>query len=119
GLEQARAGIALQAYIPDSFGTQQRINEWARRRVAAGGGPVTIRLVKGANMEAERIEASLRGWPQAPYKTKLETDANYLRMLHEGMRAENLVAVRVGIASHNMFTLACGMVLAARAGALD
>src|SRR3954467_6877518 len=27
GLEQARAGIALQAYIPDSFATQQRINE--------------------------------------------------------------------------------------------
>ena len=32
-------------------------------------------------MEMERVEASLRGWPQAPYKTKLETDANYLRML--------------------------------------
>ena len=119
GLEQARAGIALQAYIPDSFGTQQRINEWARRRVAAGGAPVTIRLVKGANMEAERVEASLRGWPQAPYKTKLETDANYLRMLHEGMRPENLAAVRLGIASHNLFTLAYGLVLAARAGALD
>ena len=115
GLEQARAGIALQAYIPDSFATQQRINEWARKRVAAGGAPVTIRLVKGANMEAERVEASLRGWPQAPYKTKLETDANYLRMLHEGMRPENLAAVRLGIASHNLFTLAYGLVLAARA----
>ena len=112
GLEQARAGIALQAYIPDSFATQQRINEWARKRVAAGGAPVTIRLVKGANMEAERVEASLRGWPQAPYKTKLETDANYLRMLHEGMRPENLAAVRLGIASHNLFTLAYGLVLA-------
>ena len=119
GLEQARAGIALQAYIPDSFATQQRINEWARIRVAAGGSPVTIRLVKGANMEAERVEASLRGWPQAPYKTKLETDANYLRMLHEGMRPENLAAVRLGIASHNLFTLAYGLVLATNANALD
>ena len=119
GLEQARAGIALQAYIPDSFGTQQRINEWARNRVAAGGSPVTIRLVKGANMEAERVEASLRGWPQAPYKTKLETDANYLRMLHEGMRPENLAAVRLGIASHNLFTLAYGLVLATRAMRFD
>ena len=118
GLEQARAGIALQAYIPDSFATQQRINEWARSRVAAGGSPVTIRLVKGANMEVERVEASLRGWPQAPYKTKLETDANYQRMLHEGMRPENLAAVRLGIASHNLFTLAYGLVLATQAGAL-
>jgi RHH-type proline utilization regulon transcriptional repressor/proline dehydrogenase/delta 1-pyrroline-5-carboxylate dehydrogenase len=119
GLEHAQAGIALQAYIPDSYGTQQRINDWARKRVAASGSPVTIRLVKGANMEAERVEASLRGWPQAPYKTKRETDANYLRMLHEGMRPENLPAVRLGIASHNLFTLAYGLVLATRAGALD
>jgi RHH-type proline utilization regulon transcriptional repressor/proline dehydrogenase/delta 1-pyrroline-5-carboxylate dehydrogenase len=119
GLEQARAGIALQAYIPDSFATQQQINEWARQRVATGGSPVTIRLVKGANMEAECVEASLRGWPQAPYKTKIETDANYLRMLHKGMRPENLAAVQLGIASHNLFTLAYGLVLATRAGALD
>jgi RHH-type proline utilization regulon transcriptional repressor/proline dehydrogenase/delta 1-pyrroline-5-carboxylate dehydrogenase len=119
GLEQARAGIALQAYIPDSFATQQRINEWARKRVARGGSPVTIRLVKGANMEAERVEASIRGWPQAPYKTKLETDANYLRMLHEGMKPENLAAVRLGIASHNLFTLAYGLVLATKNSSLD
>src|SRR4051812_33565718 len=119
GLEQARAGIALQAYIPDSFATQHRINEWARKRVSAGGSPVTIRLVKGANMEAERVEASIRGWPQAPYKTKVETDANYLRMLHEGMRPENLAAVRLGIASHNLFTLAYGLVLATKNSAVD
>ena len=29
-------------------------------RVAAGGAPVTMRVVKGANMEMERVEASLR-----------------------------------------------------------
>ena len=118
GSNKSRAGIALQAYIPDSFATQQRINEWARHRVAAGGAPVTIRVVKGANMEMERVEASLRGWPQAPYKTKLETDANYLRMLTEGMRPENLAAVRLGIASHNLFSLAYGLVLAAKRKAL-
>jgi RHH-type proline utilization regulon transcriptional repressor/proline dehydrogenase/delta 1-pyrroline-5-carboxylate dehydrogenase len=119
GLEQARAGIALQSYIPDSCGAQQRIAAWARRRVAAGGAPVTVRLVKGANMEMERVEASLRVWPQAPYKTKLETDANYLRMLNFGMQPENLAAVRLGIASHNLFTLAYGLVLAVRGAALD
>jgi RHH-type proline utilization regulon transcriptional repressor/proline dehydrogenase/delta 1-pyrroline-5-carboxylate dehydrogenase len=119
GLAKIEAGIALQAYIPDSFGTQQRINAWARRRVDEGGAPVTIRVVKGANMEMERVEASLRGWPQAPYKTKRETDANYLRMLNEGFRPENLAAVRLGIASHNVFSLAYGLVLAARAEAFD
>ncbi|TWT36906.1 Bifunctional protein PutA [Posidoniimonas corsicana] len=118
GLEGVHAGIVLQAYIPDSYGVQQRINAWARERVAAGGAPITMRIVKGANMEMERVEASIRGWPQAPYKTKLETDANYKRMLHEGLSDENRAAVRLGIASHNLFTLAYGLVASAHAGAL-
>lgn len=119
GLEHVGAGIALQAYIPDSAEMQHRINAWARERVANGGAPVTIRIVKGANMEMERVEASLRDWPQAPFKTKRETDANYKRMLQAAMEAENLKAVRVGIASHNLFDLAYGLVLAAKANAGD
>jgi len=119
GLEKVSAGIVLQSYIPDSFRTQKQLNEWARRRVATGGAPITLRLVKGANMEMERFEAAIRGWPQAPYKTKLETDANFKRLLHEGMRSENLEAVRLGIASHNLFDLAYALVLAAEAGQLD
>ena len=119
GLEAVRAGIVLQAYIPDSLLTQQRVTEWARERVATGGAAVTLRIVKGANMEMERVEASLHGWPQAPYQEKCDTDANYNRMLRYGLRKENLAAVRLGIASHNLFTLAYGLVLAAEEGALD
>jgi RHH-type proline utilization regulon transcriptional repressor/proline dehydrogenase/delta 1-pyrroline-5-carboxylate dehydrogenase len=119
GLEKSQGGIALQAYIPDSFAVQREITEWARERLAKGGSPVTIRLVKGANMEAERVEASLRDWPQAPFQHKIETDANYHRMLDYGMREENLNAVRLGIASHNLFTLSYGLVLATRAEAHD
>jgi RHH-type proline utilization regulon transcriptional repressor/proline dehydrogenase/delta 1-pyrroline-5-carboxylate dehydrogenase len=119
GLSHARAGIALQSYIPDSFRTMLQIQQWARRRATAGGGRITIRLVKGANMESERVESSLRGWPQPPYKTKLETDANYKRMLHEAFKPENLAAIDVGVASHNLFDLAYGLVLAHDANALD
>ena len=119
GLEQIGAGIALQAYLPDSFAVQKRINAWARSRLAAGGAPITIRIVKGANMETERVEASIRGWPQAPFGTKSEVDANYKRMLHEAMRAENIVAVRLGVASHNLFDLAYGLVLAVEQRTLD
>jgi RHH-type proline utilization regulon transcriptional repressor/proline dehydrogenase/delta 1-pyrroline-5-carboxylate dehydrogenase len=119
GLDKVSAGIALQAYVPDSFRVQMQINEWARRRVAKGGAPVTIRVVKGANMEMERVEASLRGWPQAPFQSKVETDANYKRMLEEGMKAENRVAVRLGVASHNLFDLAYGLALAAEQGAFE
>ena len=119
GLKHVRAGIALQAYIPDSFETLQRIQNWARQRVAAGGGRITIRLVKGANMESERVEASLRGWPQAPYQTKRETDANYKRMMHEMLSPENLAAMNAGIASHNLFDVAYGLILTHERRAFD
>ncbi len=119
GMQQAAAGIALQSYIPDSYRTQLQLNQWARGRVARGGHPIVIRLVKGANLEMERVEASLRGWPQAPYKTKLETDANFKRMLVEGLKPENLRAVRLGVASHNLFEVAFALVKAVEAGALS
>lgn len=119
GMEHVRAGIALQAYVPDSYPVQQRITQWARQRVQRGASPVTIRIVKGANMEMERVEASLRGWPQAPYKDKLETDANYKRMVVYGMHPENIACVHLGIASHNLFEVAFSLVLASKQGVLD
>jgi RHH-type proline utilization regulon transcriptional repressor/proline dehydrogenase/delta 1-pyrroline-5-carboxylate dehydrogenase len=111
GLKHISAGIVLQAYIPDSYPMQQRISAWARQRVASGGAPVTLRIVKGANMEMERVDASLHGWPQAPFKTKIETDSNYKRMVQFAMQRENHVAVRPGIASHNLFDLSYALVL--------
>jgi len=119
GLADVNAGIALQAYVPDSYLAQKRINAWARERVASGGSPVTIRLVKGANMEAERVEASVEGWPQAPFQDKRDTDANYKRMLHEALRPENVPAVRIGVATHNLFEAAYALCLGAERGALD
>ncbi len=119
GLRDARAGIVLQAYVPDSFAAQQRITEWAMARVEAGGAPVTLRIVKGANMEMERVEASLRGWPAAPFQTKAETDASYKRMLRYALEPDHARAVRVGVASHNLFELAYGLVLAEARGVQD
>ncbi|HRH94911.1 MAG TPA: proline dehydrogenase family protein, partial [Prosthecobacter sp.] len=111
GLEKISAGIVLQAYIPDSHRWQLKLLEWARQRVAAGGAEITMRIVKGANMEMERHEASIKGWPQAPFDSKLDTDANYKRMLHTGFEPENLAAARLGIASHNLFDVAYALVL--------
>ena len=113
GMENMRGGIALQAYIPDSSLVQETITQWAADRFKKGGSPITIRIVKGANMEMERVEASIRGWPQAPYRAKIDTDANYKRMVRYGLRPENSEAVRLGIASHNLFDLAYAMILAA------
>ena len=87
--------------------------------MAAAGAPITLRIVKGANLEMERFEAAQRGWPQAPYKTKLETDANYQRMVNEAMKPDNIAAVRLGVASHNLFDISYALVQAAEKGLLD
>ncbi|MFV1963961.1 MAG: bifunctional proline dehydrogenase/L-glutamate gamma-semialdehyde dehydrogenase [Pirellulaceae bacterium] len=119
GLADLSAGLVLQSYLPDAYQVQLEINRWARDRVALGGAPITLRLVKGANMEMERVEASVRGWPQAPYTTKRETDANFKRMVLESLKPENSRAVRLAIASHNLFDVAFGLVHALDAGLLE
>jgi RHH-type transcriptional regulator, proline utilization regulon repressor / proline dehydrogenase / delta 1-pyrroline-5-carboxylate dehydrogenase len=105
------AGIVLQAYLPDSLAAQRELTEWARSRFADGGAPIKIRLVKGANLAMETVEAELHGWTAAPYPTKADTDANFRRLLEYGCQPENAVAVRLGVASHNLFDVALALTL--------
>jgi RHH-type transcriptional regulator, proline utilization regulon repressor / proline dehydrogenase / delta 1-pyrroline-5-carboxylate dehydrogenase len=105
------AGIVLQAYLPDSYRVQRALTAWALARQARGGAPIKLRIVKGANLAMERIEAAVHNWPQAPYVRKAEVDANYKRMLAWGMRPEHAEAVHLGVASHNLFDVAYGIVL--------
>ncbi|MDA8310493.1 MAG: proline dehydrogenase family protein [Actinomycetota bacterium] len=110
------AGIALQAYLPDATGVLEQLCAFARDRRARGGAPIRVRLVKGANLAMERVEAELRGWEQAPYPTKAEVDANYKRMLDLALRPENAGAVRIGVASHNLFDVAWALTLGRECG---
>ncbi|MDO6803220.1 bifunctional proline dehydrogenase/L-glutamate gamma-semialdehyde dehydrogenase [Wenyingzhuangia sp. 1_MG-2023] len=104
-----RAGIVLQAYLPDSYKAMLRLQKWALTRVENGGAPVKVRLVKGANLEMEKTEASFEDWPLATYNSKLDVDANYKKMLLQMLRSESAKALNVGIASHNIFDLAFGL----------
>jgi RHH-type transcriptional regulator, proline utilization regulon repressor / proline dehydrogenase / delta 1-pyrroline-5-carboxylate dehydrogenase len=106
-----RADVVLQAYLPDSHRVQRALTAWAMARRRRGGAPIKLRIVKGANLAMERIEAAVHGWPQAPYETKAEVDANYKRMVGYGCRPEHAEAVHLGIASHNLFDIAYGLVL--------
>lgn len=111
------AGIVLQAYIPDSHEALERLGEWAVARRERGGGHIKVRLVKGANLAMERVESELHGWEQAPYATKAEVDASFKAMLESALRPEWGDAVRVGVASHNVFDIAWALVVADAAGA--
>ena len=112
------AGIALQAYLPDSFDALVDLVDWHNVQVAEGRrrASIKVRLVKGANLAMERVEAAMRVWPQAPYATKAETDANYKRCLDWVLTPERTASVRIGVASHNLFDVAWADLLTARRG---
>ncbi|MBW8872171.1 MAG: bifunctional proline dehydrogenase/L-glutamate gamma-semialdehyde dehydrogenase, partial [Leifsonia sp.] len=116
GLE---AGIVLQAYLPDALDAMQTLTEWATQRRVAGGAPVKVRVVKGANLAMERVDATIHGWPLATYGTKQSTDANYKRVLDWSLTPEHTDAVKIGVAGHNLFDIAYAWLLASRRGVTD
>lgn len=118
-LSNLDAGIVLQAYLPDTFGALQRLTSWASARRDAGGGEIKVRLVKGANLSMERVDAAIHGWVEAPYATKSEVDANYKRCVDWALRPVHAGAVRIGLASHNLFDVAWAFLLAESRGVSD
>ena len=113
------AGIVLQAYLPDALAAMIRLQEWAARRRDRGGAGVKVRLVKGANLPMEQVEAGLHGWPLATWGSKRETDTNYKRVLDYALRPERIRNVRLGVAGHNLFDVAHAWLLAGRRGVRD
>ena len=73
-----------------------------------------IRIVKGANLAMERVEAEQHGWCQAPYATKAEVDASFKKLVSFALSTPFAGAVRVGFASHNLFDLAWALDLPER-----
>ncbi|MCH9625500.1 MAG: 1-pyrroline-5-carboxylate dehydrogenase [Chlamydiales bacterium] len=110
---KTHAGIALQAYLPQSFKIQQSLTQWAKKRVEKGGVALKIRLVKGANLSMEIVESSLMGWLPNCFEQKVESDANFKRMLAYGLQLENAQAMHIGVGSHNLFDIAYALILRA------
>ncbi|GAB3039926.1 bifunctional proline dehydrogenase/L-glutamate gamma-semialdehyde dehydrogenase [Parafrigoribacterium mesophilum] len=109
GLE---AGIALQAYLPGSLATLNELTQWAAARRAEGGAGIRVRLVKGAYLPMERVDAAVHGWPVPAYVSKAQTDANFIRMLNFALTPERTDAVRISVAGHNLFDIAYAWLLA-------
>jgi RHH-type proline utilization regulon transcriptional repressor/proline dehydrogenase/delta 1-pyrroline-5-carboxylate dehydrogenase len=102
---KVNAGIVLQAYLPESHRAFADLVAWSRARHQQSGSSIKIRLVKGANLAMEKAEAEIHGWNAAPYASKSDVDASYARLIDTALRPENADAVRIGIASHNLFHL--------------
>ncbi|GAA1448105.1 proline dehydrogenase family protein [Leifsonia poae] len=116
GLE---AGIVLQAYLPDALDALQTLTEWATARRAKGGAAIKVRVVKGANLAMERVDAAIHDWPLATYPSKQNTDTNYKRVLDWALTPEHTNAVRIGVAGHNLFDVAYAWILASSRGVTD
>ena len=113
------AGIVLQAYLPDSLGALERLQEWARARVDAGGSRIKVRIVKGANLSMEKVDAQIHGWELTTWPSKQATDTNYKRMLSWAMTPEHTRAIRLGVAGQNIFDIAFAYELRAARGVED
>ena len=116
---QIPAGIVLQAYLPETHSAFEELLAFAQKRVENGGATVKVRIVKGANLAMETTEARMHGWTPAPFATKAETDASYLRLVDLALRPENSAFLRVGVASHNLFHLNFAIALCKQRGVVD
>ncbi|WP_270960145.1 proline dehydrogenase family protein [Campylobacter upsaliensis] len=114
-----KAGIVLQAYIPDSYEYLKKLLAFSKERVLKGMQPIKIRFVKGANMESEETIASQRGWELPTFSRKIDTDSNYNKMLDLVLEDENYKYINVGIASHNIFEIAYAYTRINEAGASE
>jgi len=109
-------GIVLQAYLPDAFEAMKRINAFATKRRGAGGAPVKVRVVKGANLQMEQVDAAIHDWPLAVLPSKQASDTNYKRVVEWSLTPARTDAVRIGVAGHNLFDVAFAHLLAQHRG---
>ncbi len=113
------AGIVLQAYLPDALGAMMRLQHWSAQRVARGGAPIKVRVVKGANLPMELVDAAIHGWPSATWPTKQASDTGYKAVLDYALHPDRVRNVRIGVAGHNLFDVALAWLLAQRRGATE
>lgn len=113
------AGIVLQAYLPDALSAMIRLQDWAAARRADGGAAIKVRVVKGANLPMEQVEASLHDWPLATWGTKQDSDTNYKRVINYSLHPERIRNIRIGVAGHNLFDIAFAWLLAKQRGIAD
>jgi RHH-type proline utilization regulon transcriptional repressor/proline dehydrogenase/delta 1-pyrroline-5-carboxylate dehydrogenase len=99
-------GIVAQAYQRTAASTVATLVSIARGRVAAGGAPIAVRLVKGAYWDAEVKRAQELGLDDYPvFVRKADTDASYARCARALLDATD--ALRPQFATHNAVTVAC------------
>ncbi|HKP04007.1 MAG TPA: L-glutamate gamma-semialdehyde dehydrogenase [Chthoniobacterales bacterium] len=104
------AGIVIQAYLRDAEPDLRNLIEWGRQR----GTRFTVRLVKGAYWDYEKIKAAQNGWRVPVWLQKPESDANFEVCTRILLENESIVTSAFG--SHNIRSIAHAQAYAQQLG---
>jgi RHH-type transcriptional regulator, proline utilization regulon repressor / proline dehydrogenase / delta 1-pyrroline-5-carboxylate dehydrogenase len=104
------AGIVIQAYLRDAEPDLRDLIAWGRAR----GTRFTVRLVKGAYWDYEKIKSTQNGWVIPVWLQKPESDANFERLTRILLENESIVTSAFG--SHNVRSIAHAQALAEELG---
>src|SRR3954469_9360385 len=108
--EWPHAGIVIQAYLRDAEHDLKNLIEWGRQR----GTRFTVRLVKGAYWDYEKIKAAQNGWRVPVFLQKPESDANFEVCTRILLENESIVTSAFG--SHNVRSIAHAQAYAEKLG---
>jgi len=104
------AGIVIQAYLRDAETDLRDLIAWGQAR----GTRFTVRLVKGAYWDYEKIKSTQNGWIIPVWLQKPESDANFERLTRMLLENESIVTSAFG--SHNVRSIAYAQALAEELG---
>ncbi|HEY4757551.1 MAG TPA: proline dehydrogenase family protein, partial [Chthoniobacterales bacterium] len=104
--EWPHAGIVIQAYLRDAEQDLRDLIAWGRGR----GTRFTVRLVKGAYWDYEKIKSMQNGWIVPVWLQKPESDANFEKLTRILLENESIVTSAFG--SHNVRSIAHAQALA-------
>src|SRR2546423_737186 len=104
------AGIVIQAYLRDAEADLVDLINWGRTR----GTRFTVRLVKGAYWDYEKIRSGQNGWEVPVFLEKPESDANFEALTRILLENESIVTSAFG--SHNVRSIAHAQALADELG---
>ena len=104
------AGIVIQAYLRDAEKDLVDLIDWGRARRTR----FTVRLVKGAYWDYEKIKSTQNGWDIPVYLQKPESDTNFEALSQLLLENESIVTAAFG--SHNVRSIAHAQALADKLG---
>jgi RHH-type proline utilization regulon transcriptional repressor/proline dehydrogenase/delta 1-pyrroline-5-carboxylate dehydrogenase len=104
------AGIVIQAYLRDAEEDLLDLIDWGRGR----GTRFTVRLVKGAYWDYEKIKSTQNGWGIPVFLQKAESDVNFELLTRILLENEEIVTSAFG--SHNVRSIAHAQALADQLG---